>query len=549
MGSKAKIVVVDDSRTQRSTISLALEQKGYQVIQGSNGLEAISLVHSENPDLLVSDIMMPELKGYQVCRLLKNDPATEDLPVILLTTLDHQEHRFWGREAGADSYVLKAADSAPLEKEVARLLKEKKRLPEAERRRKGSSAVGRQGAQARLTDLLDRLLFEATIANRIRELGSFSGNLIRSVEGFFEFFQELIDYQIAILYLRTSSDLRVILHLQGSVPARLLETAKEMLWKEGFLKPKADKETPEEHILNPERLSNEEPASETKLAVLFSPLPTLPEEVGLAVFNLNPALYTEETSHTLKIVARELESILKFNLQAEDLEKLKADFTAMIIHDLRSPLTAVLSAAALVGDGLVGPVNEEQKKWLLKMEAGIRNLLALINDFLDLSKIEAGRIELVKEEVDLVPLIQSSLDNYLVLAQDKKVSLGSSVSQGLPHIQADSRRLDQVFSNLLSNAIKFTPEGGAIEVGASLENGTGIRLWVKDSGVGISTEEISQIFEKYRQSSSGKVSEQKGTGLGLVICKMIVEAHGGRIGVESEEGKGSTFFFSLPVNP
>ena len=110
----AKIVVADDSRTQRSTIALALERQGYQVVQGSNGLEAFHLVQSESPDLLVSDIVMPELTGYQVCRLLKNDPATEDLPIILLTTLDQQEHRFWGKEAGADSYVLKGTGTAPL---------------------------------------------------------------------------------------------------------------------------------------------------------------------------------------------------------------------------------------------------------------------------------------------------------------------------------------------------------------------------------------------------------------------------------------------------
>src|SRR6185369_1180386 len=101
----AKIVVVDDSRTQRSTIAMALERRGYEVIQGSDGLEALHLVHNESPDLLISDIVMPELTGYQVCRLLKNDAATEDLPIILLTTLEHQEHRFWGKEAGADSFV------------------------------------------------------------------------------------------------------------------------------------------------------------------------------------------------------------------------------------------------------------------------------------------------------------------------------------------------------------------------------------------------------------------------------------------------------------
>ncbi|MFQ5903695.1 MAG: ATP-binding protein, partial [Candidatus Binatia bacterium] len=464
-----------------------------------------------------------------------------DLPIILLTTLDHQEHRFWGKEAGADSYVLKAADSAPLENEVARLLKEKKRRPEEERRRKGSPPLARQATQTRLTDLLDRLLFEATVANRIREIGRFSDNLIRSLEGFFEFFQDLIDYHIALLCLRTPDHPRLIVHLRGSVPATLLETAKETVWKEGILTPKGE-ETVQENILNPECLSKEKLVDGTTLAGLSIPFSTLLEEGGLAVFNVNPALYTEETNNTLKIASRELESILKFDLQVEATETLKADFTAMIVHDLRSPLTAVMSGAAILEDGLVGPVNKEQKKLLGKIGGNVRNLVDLVNDFLDLSKLEAGRIELAKEEVDLKQLI-------LVLIQDKKISLRSRVHPALPRINIDPRRIDQVLGNLLSNAIKFTDEGGEIEVGASQDNGREAQFWVKDSGVGIPAQEIGHLFEKYRQTTSGKSSKHKGTGLGLVICKMIVEAHGGRIWVESEEGKGTTFFFSLPVNP
>lgn len=544
----ARIVVADDSPTQRSTIALALERRGHQVIQGENGLEAITLVCRENPDLLVSDIMMPELTGYQVCRLLKNDPATEDLPIILLTTLDHQEHRFWGKEAGADSYVLKAADSTPLEKEVARLLQEKKRLPEEERRLKGPPALLRQGAQARLTDLLDRLLFEATVSNRIRELGRFSGSLERSLKSFFEFFQELIDYQIALLCLRAANGPLLVAHLRGLVPAILLASAQETLWKDHLLTPK-DKETVQQKILNPESLTEEEPAEEASLAWLSVPFSSALGEGGLAVFRSNPAPYTEENRTTLKIATQELEPILRFNLQAEAMERLKADFTAMIIHDLRSPLMTISSSAAIVEDGLVGPVNEEQKEWLAKIGASVRNMVNLVNDFLDLSKIEAGRIDLVKEEVDLERLIQNSLDNYLVLARDRGISLASRVDPALPPITADPRRLDQVFGNLISNAVKFTGEGGEIEVGASHENVMEVKLWVRDRGVGIPTQEISNLFDKYRQTTSGKISQHKGTGLGLAICKMIVEAHGGKIWVESQEGKGTAFFFSLPLNP
>jgi signal transduction histidine kinase len=237
--------------------------------------------------------------------------------------------------------------------------------------------------------------------------------------------------------------------------------------------------------------------------------------------------------------------------QAEELKKaneLQADFTAMVAHDLRSPLTAVMSTSALLEDGLLGPVTEEQKKWLGKIETTCRKLVELVNDFLDISKIEAGRLDLIREKIDLYELVRGSLENYLPLAKVKNISLSSVVDPNLPRISADPRRLEQVISNLLSNAIKFTPEGGAIEVGASPQNSHGVRMWVKDTGTGISPDEITQLFEKYRQTASGKISEDKGTGLGLVICKMIAEAHGGEIAVQSKPGYGSTFTVTLPFS-
>jgi signal transduction histidine kinase len=150
--------------------------------------------------------------------------------------------------------------------------------------------------------------------------------------------------------------------------------------------------------------------------------------------------------------------------------------------------------------------------------------------------------------LDLGQLIQNSIENYLPLVRDRKISITGAVHPGFSRIKADSRRLNQVLSNLLSNGVKFTGDGGQIELGADQANGAQVKVWVKDNGVGIASEEIGGLFEKYRQLTSGKISEHKGTGLGLVICKKIVEAHGGKIWVESEEGRGSTFYFCLPLN-
>jgi signal transduction histidine kinase len=167
----------------------------------------------------------------------------------------------------------------------------------------------------------------------------------------------------------------------------------------------------------------------------------------------------------------------------------------------------------------------------------------LISDFLDVSKLEAGRLELRKESVDLRHLIRSSLENFSLAAKDKRIFLQDELAPTLPPLEADPRRLEQVLSNLLSNALKFTPPGGKIFVGAAC-NHKEIEIWIKDTGVGIPSNEIGQIFEKYKQTTSGATSEQKGTGLGLVICKMIVEAHGGTIRAESD--RGATFKFTLP---
>jgi signal transduction histidine kinase len=235
--------------------------------------------------------------------------------------------------------------------------------------------------------------------------------------------------------------------------------------------------------------------------------------------------------------------------QAQALEaahKLRADFSAIIAHDLRAPLAHIIGIADMMEHGLLGPISEEQKSWLAKIVMNGRNLVALVSDFLDVSKLESGHINLIKVDFEIGDLIVEVLQNYQIAAGQRNIELIHRVDPGIPNVHADRRRLEQVLDNLLSNAIKFTGPNGRIEVVASQTANRKLRIEVKDSGVGIPAAQLDQLFQKYRQATNIKFAKEIGTGLGLVICKMIVEAHNGQITVESEEGKGTTFSIALP---
>jgi PAS domain S-box-containing protein len=227
-------------------------------------------------------------------------------------------------------------------------------------------------------------------------------------------------------------------------------------------------------------------------------------------------------------------------------ERSLADFTAMVAHDLRSPLANVTSIVESVHDGLFGAVPELQKKWLAKVRLSCKGLIEHISDFLDLSKIDAGKLQLTKAPVDIGALLHDRLQECGFATDSKKIALSAEIDPRLNLVSLDRQRIDQVLMNLLDNACKFTEAGGEIQVGARHRGASEVVVWVKDSGVGIKPEDVDAIFEMYHQAQGGQESFHSGTGLGLAICKKIVEAHGGRIWVESAVGKGSTFYFSLP---
>jgi signal transduction histidine kinase len=246
--------------------------------------------------------------------------------------------------------------------------------------------------------------------------------------------------------------------------------------------------------------------------------------------------------------ARLFREIADKSAELEVANRHKSEFLANMSHELRTPLNAVIGFSEVLLDRMFGELNDKQDEYLQDILSSGRHLLSLINDILDLSKIEAGRMELELGAFDL-PV---ALDNALTLVRERAsrhgIALGVSVDPQVGAIVADERKVKQVLVNLLSNAVKFTPEGGRVTVTVARANAS-VEIAVSDTGIGIAHDDLETIFEEFRQVGSDYTRKREGTGLGLPLAKRFVELHGGRIWVKSEVGKGSTFTFSIPERP
>jgi signal transduction histidine kinase len=232
--------------------------------------------------------------------------------------------------------------------------------------------------------------------------------------------------------------------------------------------------------------------------------------------------------------------------QLEVASRHKSQFLANMSHELRTPLNAILGYTELILDGIYGEAPQKMHGVLERVQANGKHLLGLINDVLDMSKIEAGQVTLSLADYSLASLVQGVYVAVEPLAKKKNLALKTKIAPSLPPGHGDERRLAQVLLNLVGNAIKFTDKG-EVAIEATLANGS-FRVAVRDSGPGIAAADQAKIFEEFQQVDNTSTREKGGTGLGLAISKRIVEMHGGGISVASELGKGSTFTIKLPVN-
>ena len=369
------LLIVDDNEDNRDVLARRLEKQGHWAVTASSGPEALTALTEQPFDLVLLDILMPEMDGYEVLSRIKADPKTQRLPVIMISALDEIDSIVRCIEMGAADYLPKPFNPTLLRARVGASLREKRARDREQR-------------------------YTAELAESYRRL--------------------------------------------------------------------------------------------------------------------------------------------------QELERLRDDLTHMIVHDLRTPLTSLLSGLQTVP--LVGDLNPVQAEMLEIAVTGGETLLGMINDLLDVEKMEQETVPLTITEQTAAELVQQAYLQVSLLAASNSLTLAQEIAPDLPPFAGDEDKLKRTLVNLIGNAIKFTPSGGTITVGAAQAQDNSVLFSVRDTGEGIPPEAFERIFEKFGQVENRQAGRKMSTGLGLTFCKLAVEAHGGRIWVESAPGRGSIFFFTVPMN-
>jgi two-component system sensor histidine kinase VicK len=260
------------------------------------------------------------------------------------------------------------------------------------------------------------------------------------------------------------------------------------------------------------------------------------------VLRASNAVVQDENGKTVGMV-----SVLSDVTKQRELDRLKSEFVSTVTHELRTPIVAMKHSLAVLMDGSAGQITEAQANFLGIANRNLDRLGRLVDDLLDLAKLEAKKITLSYEEASLEEIVGSSIQGVQAWASSKKLKVVREIQPGLPRAEVDPLRVGQVLNNLVSNAIKFTPENGTVTVRVKSGEPGMLQLSVKDTGIGIAREDTNKLFQKFTQLGGGKVAGVSGTGLGLSIAKEIVQLHGGTLWVESEPGHGAEFFFTLPL--
>ncbi|MBC7232599.1 MAG: response regulator [Chloroflexi bacterium] len=524
-----RILIVEDEPDIRDMCTRALAREGYQVTGASNGAEAIQMAKEQDFDLLLTDIRMPGMNGLQAYRAIQQ--LRPDIVGVVITAYGSVETAIEALKLGAEDFLLKPFSLEELRTAISRAL-EKKRLERENARLKALIPL-LQLSQTfmAVTDL--NTLLEKVLHIAIQETAAKLAVLMLQddISGDWVVSAAIRDKHPELLLQEY--------RLSKSVIQQTVQSGKAVLWQA-------------ESNRGPFFAHTTGDAAQTAKSAIALPLIVQKDTIGiLGLGKESTALAFSQSDVELLSVLASQAAIAIQNARlftrlrnAYDklaaLDHLKSEFISIVAHELRTPLTEIIAYMALLEKEI--PADDP---YLGGIARATHRLNTLTSNITDLKFLEAGQAELQCAKLSLSGLLREVLEELGPLAASKEQALITAVADDFPPIYVDGAKVKVVLRNLISNAIKFTPPGREIRIAAEIDE-PAIRIAVQDTGKGIPKEEQEWIFKPFYQLESSLRREHGGIGIGLAIAKNLVELHGGRIWVESEVGKGSTFYFTLP---
>ena len=492
MASGARILVVDDEQIMRDGCTRILSKEDWEVVTAENGeVGLVAIKEGDGFDVVLLDLMMPGISGMEVLEAARQvDP---NLLVIVITGYATVESAVEAMKKGAYDFIPKPFTPDQLRIIVNRALEKRSLQREME--------VLKSEREKSLRDIATEKSRIATIINCMGD-----GVLV-------------CDRDSCVVLTNPAAGRMLGIQESSVIGNPLSECGIDGALTETIM----------------ESLRSADPV-----------FPTVSQEIcpsgsTPAFLRAHTAPVKNDLGETLGAV-----TVLQDITGLKELDRMKSDFVAMVSHELRSPVASIQQQLSVMLEGLSGDLTERQLRMIKRAKERARGLLELINDLLDISKIEAGMVVQYKEPLRVEELLQKVHELMLPEAEAKRLKLNLQVEPPPQLVKGDRNNLEGVFTNLVNNAIKYTPEGGEITIRVTGE-GENVKVEVSDTGIGISKGDLPRIFDRFYRVKSERTRQIVGTGLGLSIVKHIVEAHLGKISVESDEGAGSTFTVVLPA--
>lgn len=558
------LLIIDDNPTNLRVMVDYLATYGFEIMVARNGNSGIRRAKYAVPDLILLDVKMPGIDGFETCRRLKADPQVKDVPVIFMTALTSTEDKVQGFAVGAVDYITK-----PIRHEEAlaristhltirdlqkKLLQANKQLEEANNK-----------LEARVIDRTYRLQVMTTLnskLNEIRQLDQLLSTLVGQLKGSFAY------YHVKV-YLFNQEHEKLALVASSGQPMnkiKLINKIKQI--KRIEADPSHDIPPIVNTVARSKRyfLANNVAESDTFIRDPLFPrtrsLLAIPIRLGqrvIGVLDIHSKHLNHFTTKDISMLqsiadgaaiaidnARLLSEREATILKLQELDRAKSEFLGVVSHELRTPINAIIGFAEMLLVGIYGELPQEAHKMIHGIYTRGENMVGLINNLLDMTQIEAGQFNVILSEVDDVDMmITETIATLETQVGDRPVEIIADLPDELPSVLADRRRLQQIFLNLGTNAVKFTDQG-SVEIKASVE-GNHIRFSVIDTGTGIPPEKQRIIFDKFKRADMSQTRQRGGLGLGLAICKELIQMHNGKLGLKSQVGVGSEFYFTIPL--